>query len=283
MSLLVFGSTNADLVFRVRELPRPGETVLGEGGDALPGGKGLNQAIAAARDGAAVRFAGMVGADGFGHMLRRTLADAGVETAMLGEGPAPTGLASICVDAAGENQIVVAPGANALARAAAVPDTALEAGSVLLAQMELPPPEVFVLIARARRRGLRCVLNLAPATPLPEGLLGPADWLVLNEGEMRALTEGGASALTCGMLVTRGAKGVQGPGFDLPAIPVAVRDTTGAGDAFCGVFAAGLARGLVPEQAARRAVAAAALACTKDGAAGAMPTAADTDRLLAAT
>ena len=158
MTILVFGSATADIIFRLPELPRPGETVLGEAGPALPGGKGLNQAIAAARDGADVRFVGCVGTDPAGEMLRGALIDAGVNVAALRAGPGPSGFACVCVDRAGQNQIAVSAGANALVHADQV--TEIPRDATLLLQMEVAPEQNAALIMRARAAGARVLLNL---------------------------------------------------------------------------------------------------------------------------
>jgi ribokinase len=291
MSVVVFGSAIADVIFRVDRLPGPGETVLGEAGAPLPGGKGSNQAIAAARDGATVRFAGCVGVDANGALLRATLAEAGVDVAWLAEGDAPTGLACVLVDAAGHNQIAVSAGANRLARAAQV--AAIPAGATILMQMEVPAAENAALIARGRAAGARLLLNLAPAAAMGHEALAALDLLILNEHEAAWLAgslgrgagaAGIHAALGCGVAVTlgeRGAEAVTREGrFVVPAYPVTVADTVGAGDAWCGVLAAALDRGAPLEAAMRRASAAAALACTRHGAAPAMPRAAETERLL---
>jgi ribokinase len=292
MSVLVFGSANADLVFAVPELPAPGVTVLGEDIRSFPGGKGANQAVAAALDGAATAFAGCVGGDGFAAIATGAMRAAGVDLSRLAEVAAPTGVATICVDPAGRNQIAVASGANRAARAAQVEDSALHPGVVLLLQMEVPPAEVAALIHRAKARGARVVLNLAPPGELPADALRALDLLVVNEHEAAVL----AGRLGCGadapslrgalgvdVAVTLGEAGVEaataaGP-IRLPAFPVAVVDTTGAGDCWCGVLCAGLDRGLSLAAAMRRASAAAALACTRQGAAASMPRRAETDAL----
>lgn len=291
--VLVFGSAIADVIFRVDRLPEPGETVLGEAGAPLPGGKGSNQAIAAARDGAAVRFVGCVGDDANGALLRATLAEAGVDTARLDVGDAPTGLACVMVDRAGHNQIAVSAGANRLARAAQVTD--IPAGATILMQMEVPVAENAALIARGRAAGARLLLNLAPAAALPREALAALDLLIVNEHEAAWLAASlgcGAGAgdlhasLGCGVAVTLGARGAEAVTREgrvaVCAYPVTVADTVGAGDASCGVLAAALDRGAPLEAAMRRASAAAALACTRHGAAPAMPRAAETEALLSA-
>ncbi len=291
MTITIFGSTIADIIFRVGQLPRPGETVLGEAGASLAGGKGLNQAIAAARDGGDVRFIGCVGHDPAGAMLRGAMIAAGVNVAGLREVPGPSGLACVCVDAAGQNQIAVSLGANGLARAHQVPE--IRQGGTLLMQMEVPPEENARLIARGRAAGARVLLNLAPAAAMDRAVLGAVDLLILNESEAAWLgqqlgREGDAialhEALGIGIAVTkaeRGAAVATHAGVTaLPAFDVAVVDSTGAGDAWCGVLAAALDLGMPMELAVRRANAAGALACTLPGAAPSMPDSPAIDALM---
>ncbi|WP_372623985.1 ribokinase [Falsiroseomonas sp.] len=294
MTVLVFGSANADLVFAVPNLPLPGETVLGEGVRSFPGGKGANQAVAAARDGAMVAFAGCVGRDGFAAVATGALREAGVDLSRLVVVDQPTGCAAICVDHAGRNQIAVAPGANLAARSAQVEDAALHPGVVLLLQMEVPAAEIAALVARAKARGARVVLNLAPPGELPAETLRALDLLVVNEHEAAVLAArlgcaadaaGLRAALRTDVAVTRGEAGAEAATaaglVAVPAFPVTPVDTTGAGDCWCGVLVAALDRGLPLAAAMRRAAAAAAIACTRPGAAAAMPEAAETEALLA--
>jgi ribokinase len=296
MTVVVFGSANADLVFSVPELPSPGVTVLGQRVRAMPGGKGANQAVAAARDGAKVAFAGCVGEDAFATVATEALRGAGVDLSRLAVVEEATGCASICVDPGGRNQIAVAPGANALATAGQVEDTALDRDTVLLLQMEVPPGEIEALIRRAKPRGARVLLNLAPPGELSAEALRAVDLLIANEHEAEVLArrlgtaaEAGAlhAALGIGVAVTRGEAGAQFAGgegrFDVPAFPVTPVDTTGAGDCWCGVLAAALDRGVGVQEAMRRAAVAAAIACTRPGAAASAPAAAETDALLRPT
>ena len=293
MTVTIFGSAIADIIFRLGALPRPGETVLGAAGAPLPGGKGLNQAIAAARDGADVRFIGCVGDDPNGAMLRAALIGASVNVAGLRKVAGPSGLACVCVDAAGQNQIAVSMGANALARADQVAEIAH--GMTLLLQMEVPPEENARLILRARAAGARVLLNLAPAAQMDRGVLGAVDLLILNESEAAWLGQqlgrvGDAlalhEALGIGIAVTKAERGAAVANhagvFRVPAFDVAVVDSTGAGDAWCGVLAAALDLGMPMDLAMRRANAAGALACTRPGAAPAMPDSAAMDDLLSA-
>lgn len=297
MPVLVFGSVNADLVFAMPELPAPGRTVLGRSYQAMSGGKGANQAVAAALDGGDVALAGAVGRDPLADVGLAAAKAAGVDLSRVAALDAPTGCAAVCVDPEARNQIAVAGGANAFARAEQVEDAALAPGVVVVLQMEVPPAENARLIARARARGARVVLNLAPPGPLPDVALRAVDLLVVNEHEAAWLAARlgcgtGAAALRGGLgggggvVVTRGEAGAEAatPDGDLrvPAFAVAATDTTGAGDCWCGVLAAALAAGAPLAAAMERAAAAAAVACTRPGAAAAMPRAWETDELLRA-
>lgn len=294
--IVVFGSLNADLVFAVDRLPGPGETVLTGGYDFHAGGKGGNQAVAAARAGAAVRMFGRVGQDDHGSRLIELQRAAGVDVAGIGRDAAPTGLAFIAVDRAGENQIVVASGANGRVRASDVPDSALGPESLVVAQMELAADETASVLRRARARGARTLLNLAPALPIDPAALSAVDWLVVNrvEAAMLAAPLGLAGAapaaiarrlasahgLTC--IVTLGREGAiavdAGEAWAIDALAVSAVDTTGAGDAFVGNLAAALDGGMPIPLALRRASVAAGLACTARGAQSALPDRAAIDR-----
>lgn len=298
--VVVCGSLNMDLVARVATLPRPGETVAGHGLQRLPGGKGLNQAVAAARMGATVAMVGACGADADGDALVASLAGEGVDTRHvlkrdIGSGGAPamhTGLAQVLVADDGENAIVVHGGANAtlgpeeavaalaLVAAASATPAVSEAG-VAVAQLETPPTTVAAFFEAARVRGMRTLLNTAPAVPGTADLLALADIVVLNETELAHYSADGGAALASvrTLIVTLGGQGarvVTAAGTTHhPAPAVRVVDTTGAGDCFCGVLAAMLARGLDLDAAVSHAVAAASLAVTRVGAAPSMPRAAE--------
>ena len=297
MSVLVFGSVNADIVFRVPRLPAAGETVLGPGVALHPGGKGANQAVAAARDGARSAFVGAVGADPLAEIALAALRAAGVDLSRLAATDAATGAAAVMVDAHGANQIVVGSGANLRLRSAQVEDAALGPGTLLLCQGEVEPAETAAVIRRARAAGARSVLNLAPAGEMPVETLRALDLLVLNQAEAAWLAgrlgcgaAAGAIAAVLGGIAVAVTLGAAGADAATPAGPIRVPaldaghvvDTTGAGDTWCGVLAAALDRGLPMEAAMRRAAAAAAIACTRIGAAAACPAAAETDALLAA-
>jgi len=296
--ITVFGSINVDLVFPVPILPRAGETVLGSDYRVALGGKGANQAVAAARDGAKVRFYGRIGRDEFGRMARAGLVAAGVDVAGVAESVAPTGCAAICVDAAGRNQIAVAGGANLELRAADVPDAALGPGTTLVLQMEAPADEVARLILRAHARGVFVILNLAPARALGHDALRGAGILVVNESEAAALahtqqvTASEAAAIARELaavfgntvVVTLGERGAVGASrekdWSVGALPVTALDTTGAGDAFVGVLAAACDRGETFATALHRASIAGSLACLAPGAQPSLPTKAAIDARL---
>ncbi|MBV8093811.1 MAG: ribokinase [Acetobacteraceae bacterium] len=291
--IVVFGSINADLIFVMQHLPQPGQTLLAQELRIEAGGKGANQAVAAARDGAEVVMAGAVGADNLAESGLAGLRGAGVDLSRVVPADAATGCASICTDAAGRNQIAVAPGANLLARERQVEDGLLGPGTTLLVQMETEGQETERLILRARSHGARILLNLAPALPLALQALQATDLLVINEDEAACLAnrlgsgvDAGALHAALGVTVIRtlGGEGAEAADNDglirLPASPVEVVDTTGAGDCFVGVLGAALDKGIALAQALRRAGTAAALSCTRRGTQSSLPTAAEIDAAL---
>jgi ribokinase len=277
--IVVFGSINVDLLVPVPHLPVPGETVLGGDYALAPGGKGANQALAARRAGAEVVMVGAIGRDGFAEVALSLLRRDGVDLSLVATSARPTGCAAIAVDPAGENLIAVASCANHDVAAAQVPDRLLGPQTVLVLQREVPAPENAALIRRARERGARVVLSLAPAGSIAPARLVDIDILIANENE--AATLGDQPAVVARQLrqvlvVTRGAAGAaaflrDGGYIAVPALAINSVDTTGAGDTFAGVFAAGLDQGLALELALYRASAAAALACLAIGAQPAMP------------
>ncbi len=290
MSVCVLGAINLDLVAQVAELPRPGETVLASELSRHAGGKGLNQAVAAARAGAEVRMLGLVGADEAGDWLREVMVQAGVDAAHVGRHPsAPTGQALITVSEGGENCIVVVAGANA--EMAPTPVSVVAGARVLLAQLETGLAPVASLLS-TELPGCLKVLNAAPARPAGAQMFSDCDVLVFNQTELAAYTGGDtplqsvdATVLAArsllgranqSVVVTLGADGVlivdAAHIEHLPGRPARVVDTVGAGDCFCGVLAAGLDKGLDIVSAAVRANAAAALSVGRRGAASAMPT-----------
>lgn len=263
---MVLGSLNVDLVTRVERHPKPGETVLGDGLTRVPGGKGANQAVAASEAGARVAMVGRVGDDAAGEAYRQRLRGLGIDIrGLLTTAGQPTGHALIAVDGGGENTIVVIPGANGVVGPADLgPIDALGPGDVLLAQLELPLDVVATAVRTAAARGVRLVLNVAPYADMPADVLQLADPVVANEHEAKLLAESGVEPAS--LVVTLGGDGATWGDLHVPAPPVKVVDTTGAGDAFCGALAAGLAAGEANEGALMLAVLAGAQAVTRPGA-----------------
>ncbi|MDR3533721.1 MAG: ribokinase [Rhodopila sp.] len=293
--VIVFGSINLDLIFNLPNIPRPGETVLGPSTRIEPGGKGANQAVAAARDGGAVIMAGAVGHDALGDAALGLLRTAGVNLDRVRSVEASTGCAAITVDPDGNNAIAVGSGANLLTRASQVEDGLLGRGATVALQMEVSAAETAALIARARNGGARVVLNLAPAAALPEDALRAVDVLVVNETEGAWLAEHlGCEASAAGLrdrlgsvavVRTLGGEGAEVASLDgtwlEPALTVEAIDTTAAGDCFVGVLAHRLDQGDALGAAVRRASVAAALCCTRRGSQGSIPMQAETDAFAA--
>ncbi|MCW2867555.1 MAG: Ribokinase [Marmoricola sp.] len=266
--VVVLGSLNVDVVTRVERHPSPGETVLGEGLSRLAGGKGANQAVAAAAAGARVEMVGAVGDDAGGRAYLARLEARGIGTGLVTvRDRVPTGTALIVVDQDAENTIVVVPGANGTldeeTLEALLAD--LRADDVLLVQLEVPLDLVARACREAAERGVRVVLNTAPYADLPGDVVALADPLVANEHEASLLADSGAEPTS--LLVTLGAQGARWDDLVVPAAAVAeVVDTTGAGDAFCGALAAALARGADRAEALDAALAAGAEAVGRHGA-----------------
>jgi ribokinase len=308
--IVVFGSINMDLVARVPRIARPGETVLSRQADSFFGGKGANQAVAAARVGQGgpgrVAMVGAVGDDPFGAACLTNLEANGIHVQAVRVAAEPTGCAFITVDETGENAITVASGANMALRSMDLPDSLLSKASVLVLQMEVSLSDSLDAAARARRAGARVIWNFAPVPPVkePSGmaeLLEAADVLVVNEHEAASIAgilgaPAGEDYLkaatvlarefgpTC--IVTAGARGayaVSGDGTQVHAAarPITPVDTTGAGDTFVGVLANGFAEGLKVGPAMERACAAAALSCLTPGAQAGMPQREALERYLA--
>ena len=284
--IAVLGSANMDLVVRQSRLPRPGETMFGSNCTTVPGGKGLNQAVAAARAGGVVEFLGAVGADAFGSELRECLRLEGIGVDGLATVAEPTGTAHIAVLDGGENTIVVVSGAN-VAQAALDSSTRdrIAESAYLVVQFERPAALVAEALAFARERGITTVVTPAPVLPVEAGLLSLVDILVPNEQEARELAGvddelDAARALSrqAGIVVvTRGARGaVVARGgeliTDVPPHPVEAVDTTAAGDTFVGVLVARLASGDELDAALEAASVAAAVSVTRPGASTSMPT-----------
>ncbi|MFU8888499.1 MAG: ribokinase [Trueperaceae bacterium] len=313
MSIVVVGSLNMDLVVSVPRFPVAGETLLGGDYARHPGGKGANQAVAAARAGGDVAMVGRVGADAFGDALTRGLAADGVATeAIAALRDAPTGVAFISIDPSAQNTIIVAPGANARLAPDDLDAARFAGARVVLLQLEVPLETTLRAAELGRGAGARVVLNLAPAQPLTARQLADVDLLLVNETEAAGLTgipvdevarapERAAAALTAlvpAAVLTLGAAGAAwaeaGKGSDsaasaggdpvtglVPGFVVEAVDTTAAGDAFAGALAVRLAQGAPLAEAVRHANAAGALAATRPGAQPSLPTAAEIDAFLA--
>jgi ribokinase len=319
VSIIVVGSLNMDLVVPVPRFPVAGETLLGGDYARHPGGKGANQAVAAARAGGDVAMIGRVGADAFGEALVDGLAADGVATeAVAALADAPTGVAFISIDPSAQNTIIVAPGANARLAPDDLDPARFAGARVVLLQLEVPLETTLRAAELGRAEGARVVLNLAPAQPLTVAQLAHVDLLLVNETEAASLTgiaadevahapERAAAALTDlvpAAVLTLGAAGAAwaeagarvGAGADaaraagasadaatglVPGFPVEAVDTTAAGDAFAGALAVRLAHGASLSEAVRHANAAGALAATRSGAQPSLPTAAEIDAFLA--
>lgn len=269
--LTVVGSVNLDLVARCAELPRAGETLTAASFALVPGGKGANQALAAARMGGHVRMVGKVGDDSYAVLALAELRAGGVDLTGVTSRPGPTGIAMIVVDDHGENQIVVVPGANGDLGAS---DVDVPAGDAVLVQLEIPDA---ALVAAAERATGLFALNAAPARPLPDVVRQRADLVIVNRLEAEALGPVRPDALVA---VTFGAEGAllrRGDGTELARAtppPVVAVDGTGAGDSFCGALIVSLLEGRSPADALRRACAAGALAASRAGAQPSLPLAA---------
>ncbi len=304
--VVVLGSLNLDIVVEMSRLPGPGETLLGRGHREECGGKGANQAVAAARAGARVAMVGAVGDDDAGRRLLTALSDDGVGVTAVGRSSAATGIALIMVDDHGENMIAVSPGANATLGPAAVARVGdlVSPAVVLLCQLEVPLTTVRDAALTARAAGATVVLNPSPVPTDPDdldllrGLLALSDVLVVNESEARALSELGteeprwpyhaAAALRqagCGaVVVTLGGRGSLVVAADgdhrVAAVPVEAVDAVAAGDSFLGALACELSRGRDLVDAARVGAAAGALAVSRPGAQASIPRRSEIDALL---
>jgi ribokinase len=287
--ITVFGSINVDLVTRVEAHPRPGETIAGSDYRLIPGGKGANQALAAARAGARVRLVGAVGTDAFAELALAELDRGGIDLAGVARRDAPTGLALIVVDRSGENTIVIAAGANATVTEADAAGIAFGPQDTLLLQLEVPYGEARKVAARAREAGARVILSVAPFRPLTPEDVEPVAILIMNEHEAAALLAhlglaAGSDAENAAALAKRfdktvivtlgpagAAAAAKGELFTVPALKVTPVDTTGAGDCFAGVLAAMLDEGAALDRALAHAAAAGSLATTKEGAQPSFP------------
>ncbi len=289
--IIVFGSLNIDLVMPVGHFPKPGETVLCAA-DYLsrPGGKGSNQAVAAARAGGRVAFVGKVGDDSFGRRSVNNLKNYSIWAAGIGMSERPTGCATIAVDMKGANFIMVAPGANLDAMADQVPDDVFTPKNIVLTQMEVTPAQTLLVLARAHTKGSTTILNASPAAIVPKEALAYIDYLIVNEVESQQLAQAMgisstdpaaiareiASQSNTTVIITLEEKGSvaakDGAVYTVGALGIEPVDTTGAGDAFCGIFATCLQSGHSWLEAWHRASVGASLSCLGLGAQGSTPT-----------
>lgn len=289
-AIAVVGSINMDLVTYTSRAPRAGETVLGTGFRTAHGGKGANQAVAAARLGGDVVMIGCVGSDGFGVEMRRALEQEGIDVSGVRTVPGPSGVAAITVEEDGQNRIVVVPGANArLERLTDDDRKRIARCRFLLLQLESPLPVVTEAARVARAAGVTVMLTPSPARPLPEELRAAVDWFIPNETELQLLTdlptrshqevEAAARRLGAGrahVVVTLGERGClyvppAGEALAVPALPVQAVDTTAAGDTFTGALAVALGEGRPVADALHFSVRAAGIAVTRPGAQPSMP------------
>ncbi|SEQ37731.1 ribokinase [Virgibacillus subterraneus] len=286
-SVCVVGSINMDLIVTTRAMPKQGETVLGDDFFTYPGGKGANQAVAAARIGSNVNFIGAVGDDPFGktlleHLESESINIDGVATVS----SAATGIANIILSE-NDNRIIVASGANLLVTPELVEHNLdqIKHSDVVLLQLEVPMETVLYTLKAASTYNIPVIVNPAPYQPLPDGLLEKASYLTPNELEVESIKNDPLfEGIHEKVIVTQGDQGVQffegGVKKHVPSYPVDVEDTTGAGDTFNGVFATELARGSAVGEAIQLANAASALSVTKVGAQGGMPTKEEVEKFL---
>jgi len=300
MGVVVAGSLNIDLVVNLDRMPLPGETVHGKTFQTFPGGKGLNQAVSAARSKAVTSMIGALGTDPYSAILREVMHAEGIDAQLVRSINGPCGTAIIEVDSSGQNRIVVIPGANAEMKASEASFDSFKPGSTLLAQLESPIDQLVEIFKNAKRSGIRTILNPAPAIDLPESLLMNVDFLIPNQHEAKILSGLNAdnrddAVKAAYRLIERGAAAVVVTLGDVgaiyvdkenvifqPAFPVNPVDTTAAGDAFCGALAAELDRGNSIEVALEYACAAGGLATTKNGAVPSMPSELEIRSYLAA-
>lgn len=298
--ILVVGSLNADLVVKTPRFPKPGETISGEDLQIIPGGKGANQAVGAARQGASVAMVGRVGNDSFGPELINNLQSNQVNTSHVQvDTESATGTAVIVVDANGQNSIVLSPGGNGKVNSADLADVPFADYKLLLLQLEIPVETVLSAARQAKDAGMRVLLNPAPARLLPNELISLPDFMIPNESELSLLTdqpvtdvasaESAARALmqrgAQNVIVTLGAKGALLVTSEqvkhVPSFQVSVVDTTAAGDAFIGGFASALLQNKSLEDAVRYGCACGALAATKFGAQPSLPSRQEVEQFIA--
>lgn len=295
--IVVVGSVTMDMVTRAKQIPRIGETVIGTGFQTTPGGKGANQAVAAARLGYPVEMIGLVGNDVYGPSLLDNLARAGVETAGMAQAEGSSGLAPIFLAENGENAIIVVPGANGKVDCALIDKHAdlIRSAGMVLFQLELPLKTLPHTLALCAEAGVPVMLDPAPAAPLPDQVWSKIAWFTPNETEAAFYLEPGLTVEAAATeLLSRGVKGVvlkrgsegafvavQDRAAWVPPFEVEAIDTVGAGDCFNGAFAVALLEGFDPWRAAEFANAAAAISVTRPGAQASMPHRAEVDSFIA--
>ena len=295
--ILVIGSLNADLVVRAPHFPQPGETISGGDLQIIPGGKGANQAVAAARQGASVAMLGRVGNDSFGPFLLDSLKSNSVDVTHVHADDSATGTAIIIVDANGQNSIVLSAGANGKVTPADVDNASALCPSLILLQLEIPTPTVLHAAKYAKQNGIRVILNPAPAKSLPDELISLIDFIIPNETELSLLTSMDVNDISstekaARVLLQRGAKNVivtlgsrgalivnKDTSTHVDTYKVNVVDTTAAGDAFIGGFASVLDSSSLLD-AVRYGCACGALATTKFGAQPSLPTKEDVEKFI---
>jgi len=295
--ILVVGSLNADLVVRTPRFPQPGETISGDDLQVIPGGKGANQAVAAARLGASVSMLGRVGKDNFGDFLLNNLKANHVGSQLVQRDEASTGTATIIVDSNGQNSIVLSAGANGKVSPADVESASFLHHKLLLLQLEIPLPTVLSAAKRAKENNLRVILNPAPAKAIPDELIALADFIIPNETELSLPTSMDVNDISstekaARVLLQRGAKNVivtlgsrgalivnKDTSTHVDTYKVNVVDTTAAGDAFIGGFASVLDSSSLLD-AVRYGCACGALATTKFGAQPSLPTKEDVEKFI---
>lgn len=297
-NILVVGSLNADLVVRTSHFPQPGETISGDDLQVIPGGKGANQAVAAARLGSNVSMLGRVGKDNFGDFLLDNLRSNNVDSRLIQQDDASTGTAIIVVDANGQNSIVLSAGANGKVSSSDVEHASFPDFNLLLLQLEIPTPTVLSAARRAKENNVSVILNPAPAKELPDELVSLVNFIIPNETELSLLTNQTVNDISsiekaARTLLERGAPKVivtlGGNGAlmvtkefaqHVPPFKVDVVDTTAAGDAFIGGFATALLQNKMLEDAVRYGCACGALATTKFGAQPSLPTKEEVERFM---
>lgn len=278
--ILVFGSINADFFLNVKSLPRPGETVLCPSYTFYPGGKGANQAVAAARLGAEVMFAGSVGKDPYGGQVLKSLRDVGINLNCVNSRGTTTGTAFVVVAEDGENQIVVASGANLETCSNQIKDSDLSLCTHIVLQLEVPLKEIEDIIFRAKAAGCKIILNYAPANVIQPTAIECCDYLIMNEieanslfGQKKEVEEYAikfSKRFDAECIITLGPKGsllaTREGLYKIDALEVEAIDTVGAGDMFVGAFSAGLFKGECTTSSLQRATVASGLACKFNGA-----------------